>query len=76
MRGSWVYMMTNRPNGTLYDEGLRRLAAPAWMAGTSPAMTREKDWSKRAKRRNIDPDSLKRHLAVMAGLVPAIHAAP
>jgi hypothetical protein len=29
MHGGWVYIMTNRPNGTLVP----------WMAGTSPAMT-------------------------------------
>jgi len=35
MPAGWVYIVTNRPNGTLYVG----VTGAAWMAGTSPAMT-------------------------------------
>jgi len=30
MERAWVYMMTNRPKGTLYTEGTTDLARSAW----------------------------------------------
>ncbi len=30
MRGGWVYIMTNRPNGTLYTGVTRDLSRRAW----------------------------------------------
>jgi putative endonuclease len=42
MHGGWVYILTNRPNGTLYTGVTRDLARRVWQhrEGLSPGFTR------------------------------------
>jgi putative endonuclease len=45
MRGGWVYIMTNRPNGTLYTGVTSNLARRAWehRTGAVDGFTRRHD---------------------------------
>src|SRR5438552_7284539 len=46
MRGGWVYIMTNRPDGTLYIGVTSDLAHRAWQhrTGTIPGFTKKTLW--------------------------------